>query len=112
MPSFIRFLLLSLSLAHSTLIFAQCGKEVCCEGMGGVSYCDASGGRYVCNNGAYSSCYCTRHAIMDLQDINGCCLWHGGVYPGINPYGLIICRDGTLSELCSIQTINQSSMLK
>jgi hypothetical protein len=107
-----RFLLLACMLICSSSLYAQCGKEVCCEGMGGISYCDSSGGRYVCNNGYYSSCYCTRHAVMDFQDLQGCCLWNGGVSPVLNLYGLVVCRDGTISELCSIQTVNQSSMLK
>lgn len=112
MSKFMRFLLLFGVTLYSSSLFAGCGKEVCCEGMGGISYCDSSGGRYVCNNGYYSSCYCTRHAVMDLQDVQGCCLWHGGVYPNLNPYGLVICQDGTISELCSIQTTNQASMIK
>jgi hypothetical protein len=32
----------------------------CCSWHGGVSYCDSSAGRYVCNDGTYStSCGCT-----------------------------------------------------
>ncbi|WP_242604461.1 hypothetical protein [Legionella gresilensis] len=72
----------------------------CCEKMGGVSYCDSSAGRLVCKNGYYSSCYCTRHAIMDLQNVQGCCLWQGGVLT-VDEGGLVICNNGGISELCS-----------
>ncbi len=35
-------------------------KSGCCSWHGGVSYCDTSAGRYVCNDGTYSpSCGCT-----------------------------------------------------
>lgn len=81
--------------------YAAC--PVCCKDMGGVSYCDSSSGRYVCNNGYYSSCYCTRHAVMDLQKIQGCCLWQGGVM-AVNEVGLVVCNNGGISELCSLQT--------
>lgn len=79
-----------------------CETNVCCARMGGISYCDSSAGRYVCQNGYYSSCYCTRHAIMDIQNIKGCCLWQGGVY-AVNLQGVVICADGKISEICSIQ---------
>ena len=79
-----------------------CTTDVCCARMGGISYCDSSAGRYVCQNGYYSSCYCTRHAIMDIQSIKGCCLWQGGVY-AVNLQGVVICADGKISEVCSIQ---------
>lgn len=87
------------------LAFGQCreGNENCCAQMGGVSYCDSSSGRVVCGNGEYSTCYCTIHAVMDLQKISGCCLWNGGVLK-IDPFGLVICRDGSTSEICSLQT--------
>lgn len=74
----------------------------CCENMGGVSYCDSSAGRFVCNNGYYSSCYCSRHAVMDLQKIKGCCLWQGGVMK-IDTEGLVICNNGGVSEVCTTQ---------
>ncbi|VEG89869.1 neurogenic locus notch [Legionella spiritensis] len=80
-----------------------CDVDVCCGQMGGIRYCDSSAGRYVCNNGYYSSCYCTRHAVMDLQDVNGCCLWQGGVLT-VDPAGLVICNNGGVSELCSLQS--------
>lgn len=75
----------------------------CCNLMGGINYCDSSAGRLVCNNGFYSACYCTRHAVMDLQLLKGCCLWRGGVLPAINDSGLIVCNDGSVSEECSLQ---------
>lgn len=78
----------------------------CCSQMGGPSYCDSSAGRLVCNNGFYSTCFCTRHGVMDLQLLQGCCLWKGGVMPPnltmSTPNGLVVCRDGSISEECSI----------
>lgn len=83
-----------------------CDKQLCCNGMGGISYCDSSAGRYVCNNGYYSVCYCTRHAVMDLQKLAGCCLWQGGVM-ATSPTGLILCNNGGISEICSLQNPTQ-----
>lgn len=77
--------------------------DTCCSGMGGIQYCDSSAGRLVCNNGSYSSCYCTRHAVMDLTHIQGCCLWQGGVMTYDDPTGLVICNDGSVSAVCSYQ---------
>lgn len=77
--------------------------DTCCSGMGGISYCDSSAGRLVCNNGFYSSCYCTRHAVMDLTHIQGCCLWQGGVMRMDDPTGLVLCNNGGISEICSYQ---------
>lgn len=79
----------------------NCSVDVCCGKMGGISYCDSSAGRYVCNNGFYSSCYCTRHAVMDLQHLEGCCLWQGGVL-NITPEGLVICNNGGASTICTM----------
>jgi hypothetical protein len=79
----------------------NCNTDLCCGKMGGISYCDSSAGRYVCNNGFYSSCYCTRHAVMDLQHVEGCCLWQGGVLAQ-TPEGLVLCNDGSASTLCSL----------
>lgn len=81
----------------------SCDKVTCCNNMGGVSYCDSTAGRYVCNNGFHSSCYCTRHAVMDMQKFEGCCIWQGGVLDA-NDMGLVICNNGGVSESCSIQT--------
>ncbi len=86
--------------------FAKKGPDTgCCSKMGGVSYCDSSAGRLVCNNGFYSTCYCTPHAVMDLQLLHGCCLWRGGVLPpSVNgPSGLVVCGDGSVSEECSLE---------
>jgi len=78
----------------------DCGKETCCQKQGGISYCDSSAGRYVCKNGGYSSCYCTRHAVMDVQNVEGCCLWQGGVSK-VSTRGVVICNSGGISEMCS-----------
>lgn len=75
----------------------------CCSKKGGIQYCDSSAGRYVCCDGDYSACYCTRHAVMDLQKIQGCCTWQGGVMMVEPATGLVICNDGGVSEMCSIQ---------
>ena len=42
---------------------------------------------------------------MDLQLLRGCCLWKGGVMPPTvaAPSGLVVCRDGSVSEECSLQ---------
>lgn len=85
----------------SMLISPVFAKGGCCSKMGGVNYCDSSAGRVVCNNGFYSACYCTRHAVMDLQLLKGCCLWQGGVMPTYDSTGLVVCRDGSVSEECS-----------
>ena len=66
------------------------------------SYCDSSAGRIVLENGDYSTCYCTRHAVMNLQKLEGCCMWHGGVAQ-VTPKSIVICRDGAVSELCTRQ---------
>lgn len=85
-----------------TTYIPTCDKRLCCHDMGGISYCDSTAGRYVCNNGYYSTCYCTRHAVMDLQKLEGCCLWQGGVF-NIEATGLVLCNNGGISEICSIQ---------
>lgn len=94
---FITTLLLSLTIQNAYAVCADC-----CAKMGGIRYCDSSAGRYVCNNGYYSSCYCTRHAVMDLQKVVGCCLWQGGVMV-VSEEGLVICNNGGISEVCSLQ---------
>ncbi len=76
----------------------------CCNNMGGIHYCDSSAGRFVCQNGYFSACYCTKHAVMDLQKIQGCCLWHGGVMNEADNADVVVCRDGSFSETCSIQS--------
>lgn len=77
----------------------------CCKHMGGVQYCDNSAGRYVCNNGYYSTCYCSRHAVMELEYLSGCCMWHNGVMA--EEVGLVICNDGSISEMCSLQYVKK-----
>lgn len=89
-----------------TSAYAECNN--CCEKLGGIQYCDSSAGRYVCKNGDYSACYCTRHAVMDLQKIVGCCLWQGGVFKS-NDKGLVICNNGSVSEICSLQIPKESA---
>ncbi len=91
-------LLLSFS---ATAAQSKCGGADCCGGMGGIQYCDSSAGRYVCQNGRYSSCYCDRRAVMDMQAFEGCCMWQGGVFK-IDELGLVICNNGGVSELCSL----------
>lgn len=86
----------------STTSYTACPG--CCANMGGIHYCDASAGRFVCHNGYYSSCYCDRHAVMDLEKIRGCCLWQGGVL-STEDSGLVICNNGGISETCSVQNI-------
>lgn len=94
----------TLILAPLLFLSASCAfSDGCCDKMGGISYCDSSAGRFVCHNGFYSACYCTRHAVMDLQLLQGCCLWRGGVLPTYDTSGLVICNDGSASEECSLQ---------
>jgi len=91
----------TLSLPFTTFAdSSSCGQN-CCGDMGGVQYCDSSAGRYVCQNGRYSSCYCTRHAVMNMQAFEGCCMWQGGVFK-VEPGGLVICNNGGTSEICTI----------
>jgi hypothetical protein len=86
----------------TSCIASNCESDTCCAGeMGGIAYCDSSASRFVCKNGGYSSCYCTQHAIMDLQKLKGCCLWHGGVLRA--DIGLVVCNDGSYSEECSLE---------
>jgi len=82
-------------------------SSCCCQGYGGISYADSSMGRYVCRNGYISQCYSTRHAIMDLQKLKGCCLWEGGVEK-ITIKGEVVCRDGNVSEPCTIERQNHN----
>lgn len=91
-----------------SLFISPVFADACCNKMGGVNYCDSSAGRLVCNNGFYSTCYCTRHAVMDLQLLRGCCLWRGGVLPESSNSGLVVCNDGSVSEECSLVNPAQS----
>ena len=76
----------------------------CCAGSG-ISYCDTSAQHFVCNNGEYSQCVCTRQGTYGLyrQFITGCCLWHGGV--ASQDLGEVICEDGSVSPVCSLQPV-------
>lgn len=94
------FAILFLTGLPVTVTHSACAD--CCSAMGGIHYCDSSAGRFVCKNGYYSSCYCTRHAVMDLQKIQGCCLWQGGVMAS-DEVGLVVCNNGGISEICSLQ---------
>lgn len=85
----------------STAVYSGCSGTNCCGKMGGIQYCDGSAGRYVCNNGRYSSCYCSRRAVMDMQAFGGCCMWQGGVFKYDDITGLMICNNGGVSEICS-----------
>ncbi len=86
---------------HTPFLWAECAQDVCAQ-QGGIHYCDSSVDRYVCRNGDYSLFYCGRHAVMDLQKLSGCCLWQGGVLKK-TAKGLVICRNGGVSEICSLQ---------
>ena len=111
MPSFKNLIITSLLCTLLIPVsYAQKNEGQCCDKMGGVSYCDSSAGRLVCNNGFYSTCYCTPHAVMDLQLLRGCCLWKGGVLnSGLQSTpGVVLCNDGSVSEECSLENPAQS----
>jgi hypothetical protein len=38
---------------------------------------------------------------MDLQNVQGCCTWQGGVMT-TDPWGLVICNNGGVSEICTL----------
>lgn len=92
--------IISLLLGLQQQILASDSCPQCCAGYGGIRYNDSSSGRFVCNNGYFSQCYGTRHAIMDLQKLKGCCLWEGGILK-ITYKNQVICRDGHVSEVCT-----------
>lgn len=79
-----------------SIAFACSGKSL------DVCYCDSSTGRNVLNSGSYSTTYCTRRAVMNLQKLEGCCMWHGGVLKTTVKDG-VQCRDGSVSEFCTRQ---------
>lgn len=95
-------LLISILLLISNIGLASDCKG-CCTGNGRTLYCDTSAGRYVCTNGEYSTCFCTRHAEMNIQKVHGCCLWQGGVFKRDEKTGFMICNNGGISEMCSKQ---------
>jgi hypothetical protein len=86
------------------------GALKCCA-SNSISYCDISSGHYVCSDGGYSQCICTVSTAMSryAQLPLGCCLWHGGV--AVNNYGQVICKDGTFSSICSIQSLTSTSVI-
>ena len=89
--------------SQSTSEIVQSKK--CCYGSG-ISYCDATAGHYVCNDGGYSACLCTNQAPVSTyrQLALGCCLWHGGVVA--SSLGQVVCADGSMSDVCSLQDVN------
>mgnify|MGYP003126800624 CR=1 FL=1 len=103
-------LLLVTSLAIPVTASAACGAN-CCGDMGGVQYCDSSSGRFVCHNGRYSSCYCTRHAVMDMQAFEGCCMWKGGVFKIDYTHGFVVCNNGGVSPMCTLGNPQESVVM-
>lgn len=75
---------------------------ICCDNDTSVRYCDTSAGFNVLQNGDYANSYCTRHAVMNLQKLEGLCLWRGGVAQ-ITERKEVICNDGTVSEISSLE---------
>lgn len=92
---------LTYSLGLTLLLVTHLATASCPSDMT-IYYCDSSAGRNVLTNGDYSSTYCTRHAVMNLQKLKGCCMWQGGVEK-INEKGVVQCRDGSISEICTLQ---------
>jgi hypothetical protein len=94
-----------LLLLYGGFSFACCSKKT-----PDVCYCDSSVGRNVLNTGEYSSSYCTRRAVMNLQKFEGCCMWHGGVAK-VSEKGGVQCKDGSRSELCTLQMPHDKAAL-
>ena len=96
--------LLSLYLSVGLLAILACDITYACYSRPApkISYCDSSAGRNVITNGDYSSEYCTRRAVMNLQKFKGCCMWQGGVAK-ITLKGGVQCNDGSTSEICTLQ---------
>lgn len=90
MNKLIKVIILNLSCLFAVPLFAY-----------DPSYCDTSAGRVVKSDGGYSKRYCRWTAVMDFQGVHTCCTWQGGVLVIKN--GLVICNDGTVSPICSIQ---------
>lgn len=98
-----------LSFADASSYDNQVAKELyvsqqCCASSS-ISYCDISAGHYVCKNGTYSACICTQQTSVSAKPLSpiGCCTWHGGVMEG--KFGQVVCRDGSLSEVCGDQSL-------
>lgn len=41
---------------------------------------------------------------MDLQLLKGCCLWQGGVMR-VGPAGVVVCNNGGVSEICTLESL-------
>lgn len=91
-----------LALAVSLFCMIAHGALIACSDVPKISYCDATNGRYVLDNGDFSATYCTRRAVMNLQKFKGCCMWRGGV-ASINVKGVVQCNDGSISPVCTLQ---------
>lgn len=85
----------------SFIFFSQAIAQPDNVPVGKPVYCDTSSGMSVLNNGNYSKSYCRYSAIMNYQTLHGCCSWAGGVLAVKN--GNVICKNGTLSAICSLQ---------
>lgn len=68
-------------------------------------YCDTSAGRTVLDSGKFSQSYCRETAVMLIRSSKACCTWDGGILKEVR--GQVICRNGTISPICSIQGINK-----
>ena len=100
--------LLNICLVISLLSILSIGPALARTSVPGTCYCDSSTGRNVLNNGDYSSSYCTRRAVMNMQKFEGCCMWKGGVAK-ITQKGGVQCNDGSTSELCTRQLPNETA---
>jgi hypothetical protein len=45
---------------------------------------------------------------MDMQKFQGCCIWEGGIEK-ITLKGEVICRDGHVSEICTLQNPHETA---
>lgn len=90
--------LISLALLLTT---TNCMANAKIHTSGKPVYCDTSAGRSVLNNGSYSKLYCRYKAVMNYQSLHACCSWGGGVL--MVKQGNVICRNGTISDVCSLQ---------
>jgi hypothetical protein len=97
----LRFLLYISAIILNLCVFSAHAVRHVNPNVGKPVYCDTSGGRSVLNNGSYSQLYCRYNAVMDFQTIHGCCSWAGGVLAVKE--GNVICRDYSISEICSLQ---------
>lgn len=99
--SYVVFIMLAISaLLYPGVVLPECNH--CCQSMGGIHHCDSSAGRYICQNGHFSACYCNRHAVMKMEAFVGCCMWKGGVKKVDPKTGRVLCNDGGTSNICNI----------